>query len=177
MSAVVKAGSVAIGAGHNLFAAEVSNVAPLATLIRQLRHTIHATLPEITEVPETQDQQPVGTDGLLNTPFLALVGHAPRPADSAVNDQTQTYTFDFVYVVPDVQVGVVDMQENVRDRLRVLNRALMADYRQSGAANATRLVSDPGETGNRYKNIFVDSTQPVTALELTMEFDVIESLI
>lgn len=175
MADIAKLGLVSVGADTpgGLFTAETS-ISALVLLLRYLRNTITATLPEITQIPETVFAFPLQTNGMLATPFLVMIGKAPRPGDAAVGELLQILTFEFVYVHVSVFAGVVDMQEYVRNQLVKLQRAFLHDYRQGGYCNATRLVSAPIDHLNTYQKLFAEQAQPVTALEMTLEFDVIE---
>lgn len=174
MAGIAKSGATVIGAGHTLYTADTS-VSSLVLLIREIRQTIVATLPEIVEIPETIDvfiTDP--TTGQFITPIIVMIGKTPRRGDSAVGEDLQILPFDFVYIASSVVVDIVDMQEYVRDRLVLLKRALLLNYRQNGYCNDTRLVEDPIDHENQYKKLFASQSQGLTALVLTVEFDVIE---
>lgn len=163
----------AIGAGDSLYTPETQG-SPIVILFRALRSAITATLPEVTAVPEGTSVFRTLSDA-TPYPFLAMVGRQPRPADAAVRDTTQTVPVDFLYVHRAVVAGIADVQEFIRGELHLLQRALLANYRQSGAANTTRLIETPVEYLNAYRKEISDLDQPLLILVMSMEFDVIES--
>lgn len=180
--ALAKMGVVAVGpnlpfgsGGSGMFVPEIVNYSQTSLLIPHLRQTIKTVLTEIVEVPDTIFAMPVDSAGLLRLPLLALIGRTPRQGEAATNDTTQILPVDFVYVQANVVSGVPDVQAYERDRLMLLQRALVADYRQGGAANATRIVNTALDHLTEYQKLFADDAQPVTAMVMTAEFDVIDA--